>query len=194
MNSRHRVLGFLGVSLVSLVSFAWGCAEGAPEQAQADVQAESSDMDAMKAMLVDGFERAKAWDIALAEGIPDGALNWAPSDDVRGFADQLVHAANSGFIGEVMFGEAAPEMGVSEGAVEDQAALVSAIGAGYDWILARLGEMDAGDLAAEVEFFGQSIPRWRIGVFALEHAMWTRGQTVPYFRSNDAPVPDVKLF
>ena len=51
MNSRNRSLGFLGMSLVSLVSFAWGCAEGAPEQAQADVPAQSSDMDAMKAML-----------------------------------------------------------------------------------------------------------------------------------------------
>ena len=70
----RRAVSLLGLVLVAAISFAWGCAEGAPDEAQADVSAvdQASGMDAMKAMLIDGFERAKAWDLAMAEGIPDG--------------------------------------------------------------------------------------------------------------------------
>ncbi len=93
-----------------------------------------------------------------------------------------------------MFGEAAPEMAVSEGNIPDKAALLSAIAAGYDWLIANLNDMDPGDLATEVDFFGQTLPRWRVGTFALEHALWTRGQMVPYYHANDAPVPDNRLF
>ena len=51
----RRLFGLLGVLLVGLVSFVWGCAEGAPEEAQADVAVQSPDMDAMKATYQDGF-------------------------------------------------------------------------------------------------------------------------------------------
>ncbi len=190
----RRLFGLLGVLLVGLVSFVWGCAQGAPEEAQADVAVQSPDMDAMKAMLVDGFERAKAWDLGIAEAIPDGAMDWAPNEDVRSFQDQVVHTANNGFISNALFGEAAPEMTVSEGSVPDKAALMSAIETSYDWIIERLRAMDSADLADDVEALGQTIPRWRVGTFALEHAMWTRGQMVPYFHANDTAVPDVKLF
>ncbi|MCG8467216.1 MAG: hypothetical protein MJB57_03270 [Gemmatimonadetes bacterium] len=55
--------------------------------------------------------------------------------------------------------------------------------------------MPAADLAEEAEFFGgRSMPRWRIGFFALEHSMWTRGQMVPYFQANSTPVPENALF
>lgn len=196
--SGRRALGFFGVLLVGLASFAWGCAEGPPEEAQADVSevaAQSGEMDAMKAMLVDGFTRAKAWDMALAEGMPEDAMEWAPAEGVRNFADQIVHAAGNGFIGSFMFGEDAPAMAVSEGDVPDKATLVSAIEASYDWIITQLNEMPAEDLAVDVTFIGEAeMPRWRVATFALEHAMWTRGQTVPYFHANGAPVPDNVLF
>lgn len=191
-NKVRRIAGLMGVLLIGLVSFAWGCAEGAPDQARAEPTAQASDdaeMDAMKAMLVDAFERAKAWDLEFAEAVPEKLLDWAPSDDVRGFADQIVHAANNGFVADFLFGVEAPEFSVAEGSVTDKAALIAAVSSGYDWILEQLNAMPSASLAEEVDFFGGTIPRWRVGTFAIEHAMWTRGQLVPYLHANGLEVP-----
>lgn len=157
-------------------------------------QAGSEDSDEMKAYLVDAFERAKAWDVSLAEAIPDSALDWAPSPDVRGFAEQVIHAANNSFISTYLFGETAPAFGDEEALAADRGALIAAITTGYDWLIERLGAMSAADLAQRQEFFGSSMSRARIALFALEHAMWTRGQLVPYLHAHGVPVPQVQLF
>lgn len=190
----RRFLGVFGLVLVALVSFAWGSAEGAPRDAVANtVAAQSADMDAMKAMLVDGFERAKVWDLRIAEAMPESAMDWAPAEGVRSFSDQLIHTASNGFIDQAMFGEDAPPMAVSEGAGADKAAIAGAIETTYDWLIAKFKAMPSADLGEDVDFFGQTIPRWRVGSFALEHSMWTRGQMVPYFRANGMAPPDVVL-
>ncbi len=196
-NGRPRLGG--GAVLAVLLLGAGACTEAAragdtaPEVEGAAAQA--PDMEVMKGYLIDAFERAKAWDVSLAQAIPDSALGWAPSPDVRGFAAQVVHAANNGFVGGPMFGESAPAMGVDEGSVPDKAALVAAVTGTYDWILAKLRAMPAAQLGAEAEFFGGRVmPRWRIALFALEHAMWTRGQLVPYLHAHGVSVPQQRLF
>ncbi len=193
-NSR-RLLGGLGVLLVAVVAFVLGGATGSPAEAVADtVAVETADMDAMKGMLVDGFERFKTWDVSIAHGMPENAMDWSPAEGVRSFSDQLIHTAANGFIGDVMFGEAAPAMGVEEGAGATKADIAAAIESSYDWLIMKFRAMSPADLAEEVDFFGQTMPRWRVGTFALEHSMWTRGQMVPYFRANGMAPPDVVLF
>lgn len=191
----RRLLGGLGVLLVAAVAFVLGGTTGAPAEAVADtVAVETADMEAMKGMLVDGFERFKTWDVSIAHSMPENAMDWSPAEGVRSFSDQLIHTAANGFIGDVMFGEAAPAMGVAEGAGASKADIAAAIESSYDWLIMKFRAMSPADLAEEVDFFGQTMPRWRVGTFALEHSMWTRGQMVPYFRANGMAPPDVVLF
>jgi hypothetical protein len=161
---------------------------GAPAVAQEPMT------DGAKAYLVDAFQRAKAWDISLAEAIPDSAMTWAPGPDVRGFAQQVIHAANNLFIAEAVFGAEGPAFGDEDTLVADKAALIAAVGAGYDWIIERLEAMPTSALGEETEFFGRSMARARVFMFALEHAMWTRGQLVPYLHAHGVAVPLQRLF
>lgn len=154
----------------------------------------SLDAEAVKAYLVDGFERARATDVAFAGAIPDSAFRWAPVTGVRDFAEQVAHAADNSFVGPAVFGEQTPSF-FPDAALEDAAALAGAVEAAYDWILERLRATPAADLQPSAPFFGgREMPKWRILAFALEHAMWTRGQVVPYFRIHGIDPPDVRLF
>jgi hypothetical protein len=156
--------------------------------------ADAQSADGMHAYLVDAFERAKAWDISMAEAMPDSAMDWAPTPDVRGFAAQIVHTANNGFISQALFGEDAPAFGVEEGNVTDKGALIAAVTGAYDYIISNLSEMDSASLGESVDFFGRSMTRGRVALFALEHAMWTRGQLVPYLHAHGVAVPAQRLF
>lgn len=156
--------------------------------------AQDAGMETMRGYLLNGFERARAWDISLAEAMPDSAMNWAPSEGVRGFAAQIVHAANNTFIGTPLFGMDAPGFGVTGQEIPSKAALIASIEAGYDWIIEHLRSISAADLAGDATLFGQTAPRWRLGMFVLEHAMWTRGQLVPYLHAHGVAVPQQRLF
>ncbi|MDX1393672.1 MAG: hypothetical protein R3195_04755 [Gemmatimonadota bacterium] len=157
-------------------------------------QADAQDAEGMKAYLIDGFERAKAWDLAIAEAMPDSAREWAPTADVRGFAEQIIHTANNGFIAQSMFGEEAPAFGDADMLVADKAALETAVTDAYDYLIGKLQAMPAAALGEDVEFFGRTMTRGRVALFALEHAMWTRGQLVPYLHAHGVAVPQARLF
>ena len=154
----------------------------------------AQDEDPAKAYIVNAFERARAWDIALAEVMPDSAAEWAPSADVRGWAAQIVHTASNGFISQALFGMDAPEFGDEAELVANKAALIVAVGNAYDYLIGKLEAMPAADLGDEVDFFGRTMSRGRVALFAIEHAMWTRGQLVPYLHAHGVAVPAAMLF
>ena len=180
MNTVNRAARRAGILFAAALLFA------------ADASAQSAE--GMRAYLVDGFERAKAWDLAIAEAMPDSAMSWAPTEGVRSYAAQIVHTANNGFISQPLFGKDAPAFGVEEGNVPSKAALISAVTEAYDFIISSLNEMDPASLGESVDFFGRSMPRGRVALFALEHATWTRGQLVPYMHAHGVAVPQARLF
>jgi hypothetical protein len=182
MRSLNRAARGAGMALAGMLFFG----------SVVDVAAQ--EMDPAQAYLIDAFERAKAWDISLAEAMPDSAVDWAPSADVRGFGAQIVHTANNGFVSQALFGKDAPPFGVDEASVSDKGELIAAVTNAYDFIIANLREMDPGALGESVDFFGRSMARARVAMFALEHAMWTRGQLVPYLHAHGVAVPAQRLF
>lgn len=153
----------------------------------------SVDVEVLRAMLISGFERQKANDMEFARAIPDSALRWAPNDEVRDFAEQVVHAANNLFLARLILGEPIPVFGDTADVLNDKKALAQAVGCAYDWVLESVRNLPAEDFLTEVNVFGQQLPKWRVYLYAMEHATWTRGQLVPYFRAHGMTPPRVRL-
>jgi hypothetical protein len=188
MKSFSHTLGRIGLAvLVATIAMA-------PRPASAQ-DASDAQMGAMKEYLVNAFERFKTWDVSMALAIPDSALRWAPNEDVRDFAEQVEHGANNLFVASAAFGEEPPGgFGDSAVILNDKQALADAVARSYDWIIERMKRLSTEELAEEVTFFGRPMTRWRVCTFALEHAMWTRGQLVPYLHAHGVPVPQQQLF
>ena len=150
------------------------------------------DPEAIRTFLREGIEQSRTMDIGFARAIPDSAFTWAPTADVRNFSEQLAHAANNYWTAGA-FGIESPDFGGGQ-PIETREALVAAITEAYDWLSARLEEIPTDGLDDTVEFFGGTTPVWRVFTQALEHAYWTRGQTVPYYHAHGVAVPGVTFF
>jgi hypothetical protein len=154
------------------------------------------EVEAIRALLLHGFEQGRAMDIDFARAIPDSALRWAPTPEVRDFAEQVEHAAvdNALFVALGILGVPMPAFGDSGVYLNDQDALVEAVTAAYDWVMESLRELPAEDFQTETTLFGQQMPKWRVYLQALEHGYWTRGQMVPYFRAHGMAPPSYRAF
>ncbi len=154
------------------------------------------DVESIRALLVTGFENNRAMDMDFVRAIPDSALRWAPTEDVRDFAEQIEHTAldNVLFVTMGVVGGERPNFGEPETYLNDKAALANAVSAAYDWVLETLRSLPAREMLADTELFGQSMTKWRVYLQALEHAYWTRGQLVPYFRAHGIAPPSYRAF
>ncbi len=154
------------------------------------------DVESIRALLVTGFENNRSMDMDFVRAIPDSALRWAPNEDVRDFAEQIEHTAldNVLFVTMAVVGGERPNFGKPEMYLNDKAALANAVSAAYDWVLETLRSLPAREMLADTELFGQSMTKWRVYLQALEHAYWTRGQLVPYFRAHGIAPPSYRAF
>ena len=177
-------LRFLTVGCI--VPFAAACAGSQPA---------GLDGEAVRQLLISGFEQNKAHDVDVARAIPDSALRWAPNDEVRDFAEQVEHTANMLWLAGYTLGETPASVGDTAVYLNDKEALATAVTQWYDTVIAGIRSIPAQGLLEEVDFFGgQRSQRWRIYLFGLQHALWTRGQLVPYFRAHGLVPPAFRAF
>ena len=152
------------------------------------------DIEDIRVMLIDGFEKHRMMDVEFAMAIPDSALRWAPTDGVRGFTGQVAHAG----IGNTLFGSIA--LGVDRPPrdtamyLNDKDGLVAATNEAYDWVIEGIRTLPAHEFLAQTELFGEPMPVWKAYVRSLDHGTWTRGQLVPYFRMNGVDPPDYRAY
>jgi hypothetical protein len=144
----------------------------------------------LREMLIHGFEQYRAHDLEIAAAIPDSALRWAPNDEVRDFAEMVEHYANNLWLSQFALGIEHESVGDSAQYLNDNAALGDVVTQWYDMVIADLREVPADDFFTEVDFFGdQRMQKWQVYSFGLQHALWTRGGLIPYFRAHGVPVP-----
>lgn len=153
----------------------------------------SIDIETLRQELINGLERQRMMDVEFARAIPDSALRWAPNPVVRDFAEQVAHGANNLFLGRFV-GKEAPAFGDTAVYLNDKEELAQAVTRAYNWVIKSLRELSAEDLLVETNIFGQTVPKWRVYLFATEHAIWTRGQLVPYFRAHGLAPPQTRFF
>jgi hypothetical protein len=184
---RIRSVGLL--SAVTLACLLGACAEGEDE----DADDGGLNTETVRAFLIEGLEANKQMDIGFARAIPDTAMRWAPNDEVRDFAEQVMHTADNSWAAGGL-GVAPHAFGDTATVLNDKEALVTAVTAAYDWAINAARTLSAEDLAAEADFFGTPTERWRMFMQMIEHATWTRGQLVPYFHHHGVAVPSVTFY
>jgi uncharacterized damage-inducible protein DinB len=162
-----------------------------PVTAQASI-----DIEEFRAMLIDGFEKARTMDLEFAMAIPDSAFRWAPTEGVRTFSEQVAHGgiSNTLFVAGPVLSEDRPVVGDTAVYLNDRDALVEALNRAYDYVIEGVIELPADEFLVETTLFGQTMPKWRVLLQALTHGIWTRGQMVPYFRLNGAKPPNYRAF
>ncbi|UCF18216.1 MAG: DinB family protein [Gemmatimonadota bacterium] len=180
-----------------LMALAGSLALATPGAAQVDEPAGTKiDAEAVRAMLIRGFEQSRDMDLDYCRAMPDSALRWKPNPEVRDYAQQIVHISegNLGIVAGAVMGAAPPSLGDSAVYLSDAAALEAAVSQAYDWVLEGLRDISAEELAVQTNLFGMDMAKWRVYNFALVHAYWTRGQLVPYVRAHGVQPPQYRPY
>ena len=156
-----------------------------PARAQAD-----STLESIRLVLIQRFERNREMDLTFLDAVPDSAWRWAPTPDVRDYAEQMAHTTHN-FFAPWRNGYAPPD---TSRLLNDRTILRAELGAGYDWAIDRLRTLSHTQLLAELPIGQNTFPLWRVMVYWLDHALWTRGQLVPYLRMHGVEPPGVLFF
>lgn len=139
------------------------------------------------------WKRAKNWSLAYVDAMPEDAVNFKPTPEIRSFAEQMLHLAywNCGLV-EPAAGKPNP-FGKDEiekkGDYKTKAALRKAVEQSYDYVIAAVAELDERKLLEEVKFFNSNVTRLMALTTALDHQAHHRGQTTIYLRLKGITPP-----
>ncbi len=152
----------------------------------------------MKNEMVDDWKRAKAYTLEFIEAMPDDKVNFKATEEIRSFAEQILHMSQ-GTIGLTANGTGAEPI-YSDVNLEQQEdfknkeSLMKIAAEAYDFAIESIGNMDmttASEIVSRGPFNVSRIGWVRKG---FEHQTHHRGQCVIYLRLSGATPPNAKLF
>lgn len=190
----RRITTVVGLLVGAMVTLLIGCQAAGGQSAQETTA--RLDADSLRQVFVYGLEQHRAMDTAYVNAVPDSALRWAYSGEVRDYAEQIEHIAvdNVNFVARGVKGEEPPSLGDTAVYLNDKEELERVVNASYDYVLKTLRELPDEELLATTELFDHEMAKWRVFQFALQHADWTRGQLVPYLRMHGVRPPRWKSY
>lgn len=121
----------------------------------------------------------------MVDSMPDGGLRFAPTEEVRDFAEQIEHveAGNVGLIRSGIDAERVPVELERDTYLNDKTELKRFVNLAFDRVREMLEGMTDDEFREEGQLFGRvPMPKWRIVQAAYEHGVWTLGTSVPYVR------------
>jgi uncharacterized damage-inducible protein DinB len=141
------------------------------------------------------WKRAKKWTLDYIDAMPENAVSFKPTPEVRSFAEQMLHLAfwNFGLV-ESFSGKANPYGKKQEDLekredMKTKAAVRKVTAESYDHILAALAGLDEAKLLEQVSFFNTKMTRLGVLTIALDHQTHHRGQTTLYLRLKGVTPP-----
>lgn len=141
------------------------------------------------------WKRAKKWTLDYVDAMPENALNFKPTPEVRSFAEQMLHLAfwNYGLI-EAAGGKANPYGKKQEDLekrdeMKTKAALRKVVAESYDSVLAEMAGLTEAKMLEQASFFGRKFTRLTVFSIALDHQSHHRGQTTLYLRLKGVTPP-----
>ena len=141
------------------------------------------------------WKRAKKWTLDYVDAMPENAIGFKPTPEVRSFGEQMLHLAfwNFGLI-EAAGGKANPygkkqeELEKRED-LKTKAAVRKVVEESYDNVLAAISGLDEAKLLEQVSFFNSKLTRLMALSIALDHQTHHRGQTTLYLRLKGITPP-----
>jgi uncharacterized damage-inducible protein DinB len=154
--------------------------------------------DSLKAQLLRDWERAKAYTKEYLDAMPEDGINYKPSQDVRSFAEQMLHLSQ-GNVGlssnatgkeRIYAGKNLEKMDE----FKNKASLTKVVMECYDFVIDGIKSMDVSKFEEKVKRgnFDETKLAWLNKAF--EHQTHHRGQTTIYLRMKGVTPPAEKLF
>ncbi|MEQ6168429.1 DinB family protein [Ekhidna sp. MALMAid0563] len=148
--------------------------------------------------LVADYERAKAMSLEYVEAMPEDLFSNRPTEGVRTFAEQFLHASQ-GTIGLVSNGTGADRIYATANLEKDpklqsKEEVKRMVTESFDFAIASIKNMDESTFGEIVERGPFKITRLAWIQKAHEHISHHRGQAAIYLRMNGIVPPQYKLF
>jgi uncharacterized damage-inducible protein DinB len=141
------------------------------------------------------WKRAKKWTLDYIDAMPESAIGFKPTPEIRSFSEQMLHLAfwNYG-LSEAAGGKANPygkkqETLEKSGDVKTKASLRKVVEDSYDNVLTAIAGLDQAKLLEQVPFFNTKVTRLMALAIALDHQTHHRGQTTIYLRLKGVTPP-----
>lgn len=183
---------FAGIVVMSALCAGSAFAQAKPEEKKAAVAGEGSK--AVKELDF-SWKRAKKWTLDYIDAMPEDAVNFKPTPEVRSFAEQMLHLAfwNYGLAEWVAgkpnpFGKDQKNL-ETKGEYKTKAALRKVVEQSYDFVIDGMKGLDNAKLLEEVSFFNSKMTRINVLAIALDHQTHHRGQTTIYLRLKGVTPP-----
>jgi len=164
------------------------------EEKQAVAGATTERSKAMKE-LDSTWKNAKKWTLSYVDAMPEDALGFKPTPEIRSFAEQMLHLTywNYGLV-EWVAGKPNP-FGKDEKEIEkkseykNKAALRKVVEQSYDFVIEAVAGLDDARLLEQITFFNSKMTRLYVLTTALDHQTHHRGQTAIYLRLKGVTPP-----
>src|ERR1700733_1836035 len=144
------------------------------------------------------WQRAKQYTKAYLDAMPEDGYAFKPTQEIRSFAQQMLHIADANYIFATVASDKPNPIGqtlathdVNEKTVSPtKEAVTKTVMASYDWVITTLQNMTADQLQ-ETTKFGKhdNITRSALYGKAFEHQTHQRGQTTIYLRLKGVTPP-----
>jgi uncharacterized damage-inducible protein DinB len=141
------------------------------------------------------WKRARKWTLDYVDAMPENAMSFKPTPEIRSFAEQMLHLAFwNCAIAEAVGGKVNPHGKKQETLeqrddVKTKAALRKVVEESYDNLLAAIAGLDGAKMLEQVSIFNTKMTRLTLFASALDHQSHHRGQTTIYLRLKGLTPP-----
>lgn len=200
MNNR-RVIRYLITALVISFAFSLGPAVS-QSNAQQQQQAVKELPKDRATILAAEWTRARLGVKEYIEAMPEEAIGFKPTPEIRSFAEQMLHLAGGNYMfASVASGKDNPwdftkgkdPVNVPEFKA-NKAALLKFVMESYDFAIEAVKGLTSAQLDEGVQLFNMKMPRHMLLAKGIEHAAHHRGQTTIYLRLKGITPPSERLF
>lgn len=153
-------------------------------------------------ILVSEWTRARLGVKEYIEAMPEDAIGFKPTPEIRSFAEQMLHLAGGNYMfASVAAGKENPwdftkgkdPVNVPE-FKQSKAALLKFVMDSYDFTIDAVKGLNTAQLDEMVQLFSMKMPRHMVLTKGIEHAAHHRGQTTIYLRLKGITPPSERLF
>lgn len=139
------------------------------------------------------WKNSKKWTLDYIDAMPEEAINFKPTPEIRSFAEQMLHLAYWNY-GLAQWTAATPNpFGKEEiekkSEYKTKVALRKVVEQSYDYVIAAIADLNDTKLLEEVTFFNSKKTRLYALTTTLDHQTHHRGQTTIYLRLKGVTPP-----